>query len=344
MVQLIGQDVGCTMSASKSSLITLKNISQASVHHLFSESLKLKNNFSQHGLTAGVYHSGYKGTAALLFFEPSTRTRFSFEAACSRAGFHPLILDGGVGTSLEKGETVEDTILNIEALRPLFFVIRCDDMVNLELIEKTVSVPVINAGWGRRGHPTQALLDALTIYEKHRELKGCRVLFVGDIKHSRVVASHIELSRAMGYQIAFSGPPDFMPDLNDPLMKQENSPEFIPLFHRLEEGLGWADVVIALRVQKERHDSENMFLIEDYREHFGLNSHNLRFLKPEGLIMHPGPINYGVEIETETLKDSRCVILKQVENGAFLREALIRHLFEKTDGVELYRRHHQETI
>jgi aspartate carbamoyltransferase catalytic subunit len=307
------------MPASKSSLISLQNFSKQKVESLFLESLSLKKNFNQHALSSGVYHSGYKGTAALLFFEPSTRTRFSFEAASSRAGFHPLILDGGIGTSIEKGETIEDTIQNVEALRPLFFVIRCGDHVDLAGIEKKISVPVINAGWGRRGHPTQALLDTLTIHEKFHTLENKNILFVGDIKHSRVASSHLELAQVLGYKIAFCAPEDFRPN---PL---ENKTQ---VFEHLDEALQWADAVIALRVQKERHDSENIFLIEDYRESFGINSVRLKNLKPESLIMHPGPINYGIEIESEVLADPRCVILKQVENGVFLREALIRQMMK----------------
>ncbi len=307
------------MPSSKSSLINLKNLSQETVGTLFSKTLELKNNFNQHALSSGVYHSGYKGTAGLLFFEPSTRTRFSFEAACSRAGFHPLILDGIAGTSLEKGETVEDTILNLEALRPLFFVIRCDDQLDLMKMSQQISIPIINAGWGMQGHPTQALLDAVTIFEKRGELAKQNILFVGDIKHSRVVSSHIELAIISGSQLAFCAPDDFLP---------EQIPANVKIFSKLEEALQWADVTIALRVQKERHGLNAKFSLNDYRAHFGINSARLEKLNPDALVMHPGPINYGVEIESEILTDPRCVILKQVENGVFLREALIRNLFD----------------
>jgi aspartate carbamoyltransferase catalytic subunit len=305
------------MPSSKSSLIKLDRLSAPQIDKLFSDSLSLKQNFNKHQLSSGVYHSGYKGTAALLFFEPSTRTRFSFEAACSRAGYHPLILDGGVGTSIEKGETIEDTVYNIRAMRPLFFIIRCNDQVNLSDIDKSLPEPVLNAGWGRQGHPTQALLDALTMFEKWNSISGKNVLFVGDIKHSRVVSSHLELAKILSYNVGYSAPAELLP-------KELAGAE---LFSKVEEGLEWADAVIALRVQKERHDSENIFLLDDYRDQFGLNNKRVKILKTDGLIMHPGPINYGVELETEILSDPRSCILKQVENGVFLREALIRGLF-----------------
>jgi aspartate carbamoyltransferase catalytic subunit len=308
------------MSASKSSLLNLKNLSEKNVEILFSEALKLKTHFNQHQLTSGVYHSGYKGTAALLFFEPSTRTRFSFEAACSRSGFHPLILDGGIGTSLEKGETVEDTIFNIQAMRPLFFVIRCNDLVDLESLQKKLSVPVLNAGWGQQGHPTQALLDALTLFEKFKTLKNKNILFIGDVKHSRVVSSHLELAEVMGYNIGFCAPSDFL--------RNEQTTSNIKIFHKLNEALQWADAAIALRLQKERHENDNMFLIDDYKENYGLNQAHLKNLKPEALIMHPGPVNYGIEVEHDIQQDPRNVILKQVENGVFVREAIIRQMIK----------------
>ncbi|MCC2678996.1 MAG: aspartate carbamoyltransferase [Pseudobdellovibrio sp.] len=305
------------MPSSKSSLIKLDRLTTPKIEKLFSDSMTLKQNFNKHQLSSGVYHSGYKGTAALLFFEPSTRTRFSFEAACSRAGYHPLILDGGVGTSLEKGETIEDTIYNIRAMRPMFFIVRCNDLVNLNEIDASISEPVLNAGWGRQGHPTQALLDTLTMFEKWNTLKGKNILFVGDIKHSRVVSSHLELAPILGYKIGFSAPPELLPSVKPQC----------EVFTKLDDGLNWADAVIALRVQKERHDSENIFLLEDYREAYGLNLKRIQALKQDGLIMHPGPINYGIELESEILSDPRSCILKQVENGVFLREAIIRGLF-----------------
>lgn len=312
------------MPSSKSSLITLNNLEKKNIDSLFSEALNLKNNFNQFQYSGGPYHSGYKGTAALLFFEPSTRTRFSFEAACSRAGIHPLILEGGIGTSIEKGETIKDTIFNIQSMRPLFFVVRCNDLLDLSQLEPELEVPLINAGWGKQGHPTQALLDMLTVYEKFKTLENKNILFVGDIKHSRVVSSHLELAPLLNYNIGFCAPEEFLSSPFEPSVK---------LFTKLNEALEWADTVIALRVQKERHDNENLFLLEDYRENFGLNSKKLLNLKESALVMHPGPVNYGVEIESEVLSDPRCVILKQVENGVFLREALIRKIFENKNGI-----------
>jgi aspartate carbamoyltransferase catalytic subunit len=132
-----------------------------------------------------------------------------------------------------------------------------------------------------------------------------------------VVSSHLELAPILGYKIGFSAPPELLPSVKPQC----------EVFTKLDDGLNWADAVIALRVQKERHDSENIFLLEDYREAYGLNLKRIQALKQDGLIMHPGPINYGIELESEILSDPRSCILKQVENGVFLREAIIRGLF-----------------
>lgn len=303
------------MPTSKSSLISLSQFSKKNIELLFSESLLLKTNFKNKKPEALGPLPEQKKTAALLFFEASTRTRFSFEAACVRAGYHPMVLDSSRGTSLEKGESISDTIFNIEAMRPEFFVIRASSSVELDKIEKQLSVPVINAGWGSVGHPTQALLDALTLYEKWQTLENKKILFVGDIKHSRVVASHFELAKILNYQIGLCAPENFLPDMLQVSQR----------FESLNEGLKWADAVMVLRVQKERHD-DHIFNLDSYRKNYGLNLDSIKNVKAEAWIMHPGPINYGVELEQNILSDKRSLIIQQVENGVFLREAIIRKL------------------
>ncbi len=299
----------------KNSLIELSHLNENKITQLFHKCIQLKKNFNAHSLP----ESKLKGIAVLLFFEASTRTRFSFEAACARAGVHPLILGGASGTSLEKGETMEDTVFNLEAMRPLFFVIRCPDSLDLNQMQKQISVPILNAGWGMKGHPTQTLLDAVTLFERWGTLKNKKILFVGDIKHSRVVGSHLQLSSIMNYDIGYCAPKELLPT---------NVNSKITIFDDLTQGLKWADAVVGLRVQKERHIDlihEDNF-ISEYREKFGLNLKKLEHFKSDGLILHPGPINYGVELEKEVLKDPRSVILQLVENGAFMRETLVREI------------------
>ncbi len=306
------------MPTSKSSLINLSQYSKSKIESLFEKSLALKIHHKKGEVLRSPSFSGR--TAALLFFEPSTRTRFSFEAACVRAGVHPMVLDGSAGTSLEKGESVIDTIRNIQAMQPQLFIIRCDQKLNLAELAETLTVPVINAGWGSEGHPTQALLDLLTLFEKDKILENKKILFVGDVKHSRVVSSHFELAKIFNYTIGICGPPEFLPD--------SASKKVFKRFETLQQGLAWADVVMALRVQKERHQ-ENLFPAEKYHDMFGLNKRRLSALSASGWIMHPGPINYGIEMAENVLDDPRTLILQQVENGVFLREALIRNLIEE---------------
>lgn len=302
------------MPTSPTSFLDLKSFSSSDLHSFFSRVTHLKK------ASPASISSGER--VALLFFEPSTRTRMSFESAAYRSGFGPLIFDGGANTSLEKGETVEDSILNIAAMRPKFLVIRCGDQVDLRALSQQVEMPIINAGWGIKGHPTQALLDVFTMSEYCPSLTGLRVLILGDVRHSRVAASHFELLPKLGIEVGLCGPSEFLVEQPD-----------IKKFRSLPEALSWAQVVMALRVQFERHDQspaeKNKPLLdrEDYRASFGLNSRVLRDFDPAGIIMHPGPINHGLELESEVLQDPRCKVLQQVTNGVFVREQLLRDLY-----------------
>lgn len=258
---------------------------------------------------------GFGKTGALLFFEASTRTRMSFETACARLGVYPLLLQGESQSSLKKGETLQDTVLNVAAMKPSFMVIRCGDDLDLQEMSQQISVPILNAGWGKKGHPTQALLDAFTIYKNFGACEGQRVLIVGDIRHSRVAASHFELAIKLGYEVALCGPKEFLP--------QKTS---LKVFESLHEGLQWATVAMALRVQLERHAES--YSLADYRDHFGFTERNLSFLSSQALVMHPGPINHGVELDSVIFQDPRCRVLDQVTNGVLIRQALILNVLE----------------
>ncbi len=307
------------MPTSKSSLINLSQYSKQQFENLCSRSLslKLKNNKLE-----SSENFTNKFVAALLFFEPSTRTRFSFEAACARSGVHPMVLTGAAGSSAEKGETLLDTVTNIAAMRPDFFVIRCGAELDLNHVAKQINIPILNAGWGILGHPTQALLDCVTLIEKWNTLEKKRILFIGDVKHSRVIKSHFELAQILNYDIGVCAPTDFLPETF-----KNSATEAFTYFNNLAQGLDWADAVITLRVQKERHH-KILFDVNNYRLSYGLNSENLSKFKKEGWILHPGPINYGIEMEQHVLADPRSLILDQVQNGVFLREALIRNLLK----------------
>lgn len=311
MTALRASNTVMAMSTGPTSLLDLKSLDKNQILRLFLSTQKLKQSGPR------VLSSGER--IALLFFEPSTRTRMSFESAAYRCGLGPLVFDGGPNTSLEKGETVEDSILNVAAMGPRFLVVRCGDSVDLESISKKVPMPILNAGWGIKGHPTQALLDVFTMQESFSNLEGLRVLILGDVRHSRVAASHFELLPRLGIEVGICGPQDF-------LVSQKG----VRTFEKLEDALSWAQVTMALRVQFERHEAatKNSNLRESYRDLFGLNKKSLKSFTSHGVILHPGPINHGIELETEVLSDSRCRVLDQVKNGVFVREALLRELYE----------------
>lgn len=290
------------------SLIDLKSLTAEALSRIFT----LSKNLS---LKKASESSGKGRTAGLIFFEPSTRTRMSFEFACAREGVAPITLSGDAGSSLEKGETPEDTVLNIAAMKPDCLIIRCGDALDLEQIAKNLPMPVLNAGWGKRGHPTQALLDAYAMTERWGSVAGRKLLIVGDVRHSRVAASHFELSRILGYEVAIAGPEDFLP--KDPA---------VPVFGSLEDGLRWADAVMSLRVQTERH--QNPSDLASFLKTWGLDHRKLKELKSDGLIMHPGPVNWGVEMSIDIPNDPRTIILDQVTGGVFVRQALIRWALE----------------
>lgn len=255
-------------------------------------------------------------TAALLFFEPSTRTRVSFQSACARLGLHPIVVSGRQGTSGEKGETDEDTIKNIASLEPSVLIVRAQDELDFKALSQEVSMPIINAGWGKRGHPTQALLDVYTLWKKRGNLQGLRLLFIGDIAHSRIVSSHLEFLKSLKIEVGFCAPDAFCPPLSEGGTR----------FTKLDEALPWADAVMALRVQFERHNQSLQTSPQDFHLHYGLTTERLRQLKKDALIMHPGPINYGIEMAQAVVQDPRSCVLEQVNNGLWVRVALLHQI------------------
>jgi len=305
------------MSDWVSPLLDLRSLPLPTIETVFSQAREISHAKPGQAWKRRAEFQGQ--TLALLFFEPSTRTRMSFETAAHRVGLSPLLLDGGIKSSLEKGESVEDSILNVAAMNPLVLVIRCGDLVDLQALAKQVRPRILNAGWGMKGHPSQALLDAFTIQQRRQTVQKQKVLFVGDVKHSRVAASHFELLPRLGAEIAVCAPNHFLPENFQHLRIPE-----------LDQALAWADVVIALRCQFERHAGGHpeATALQDYRENYGLNVTRLRRLNPKAIVMHPGPINHGIELETEVLQDSRCCVLQQVTNGVFVRESLLRASLE----------------
>jgi len=299
------------MSPKKNSFLDFRHYKRQDLVSLFQMAQRLREGHDQ------IWK--FQGTAALLFFESSTRTRISFESACWRMGLGPILLDINSGSSLSKGETPEDTILNVAAMDPKVMIIRCGSDLDLDKIDQEIKPPIINGGWGSKAHPSQALLDLYTLW-KERPLEGMKLLIVGDILHSRVASSHFEVFKTMGVQIAGCGPSIFKP--KTPI------PDF-QWFDKLSDGLAWCDSVMALRLQLERHSEDVHLEAENFRVNYGINKNNLSILKPEALILHPGPVNRGVEITNEVFSDSRCRILDQVNGGLYVRMALLKRILEE---------------
>lgn len=252
-------------------------------------------------------------TIVLFFMEPSTRTRISFDIAAKRLSADCISI-AAASSSIVKGETLLDTAANIRAMKPDILVMRHSAAGAPHLLARALDISVINAGDGMHAHPTQALLDMMTVLEKKGTLKGLDVAIVGDIAHSRVARSNIVGFTRMGARVSVAGPPTMIPPGIETLGAQ--------VAKSVDEAVSGADVVMMLRIQKER---QRRFLFPTEREYaicYGLNASRAGRLKPDALILHPGPLNRGVEISPEVADGPFSVILDQVTNGVALRMAL----------------------
>ncbi|MEW6338037.1 MAG: aspartate carbamoyltransferase catalytic subunit [Acidobacteriota bacterium] len=253
-------------------------------------------------------------TVVNLFMEASTRTRFSFEVAEKRLSADSLNFSASA-SSVEKGETLLDTALNLEAMQPDFLVIRHKHAGAPHRLARVLRASVINAGDGAHEHPTQALLDALTIRLRRGTLEGQVVVIVGDIEHSRVARSDILLLSRMGARVRVAGPPSLIPCGIEALGCE--------VHHRMEEAVAGADVVMMLRIQLERQGRMNFPTVREYFDFFALTPERLKLARKDCLVMHPGPINRGVEIDSRVADGPQSVILEQVTNGVAVRMAVL---------------------
>lgn len=253
-------------------------------------------------------------TVVNFFVEPSTRTRVSFELAEQRLSAD-IINMAGSSSSLTKGETLLDTVKNIEALQADIIVMRHSAPGAHAFIARHIKCGVVNAGDGAHGHPTQALLDIFTIREKFGSLKGLNVSIIGDILHSRVARSNMWGLLKLGANVTFAGPATLCP--------REFEEAGVRVCHNLKDALVGADVVNLLRIQHERQHGGFFPSIAEYNQFFGLNNDLLKWLKPEALVMHPGPINRDVELSADIADGERSVILEQVSNGMAVRMAVL---------------------
>ncbi len=304
-----GQDMNASFKANH--ILDIASLSEEDIFYILKLALNLKEILHRPIPKVPTLRGKL---VALMFFEASTRTRLSFERAAKSLSADTLSFTARM-SSVEKGETLLDTILNLESMGVDLFIIRHAMAGTPHFVAKHSRARVINAGDGFHAHPTQALLDMLTVYQRKKTLSGLKIAIIGDIKHSRVAHSNIVGFRKMGSEVYVAGPATMLPLEREALGAR--------VCYRIETALDQADVVMALRVQKERHGRALLPSVREYAQEFGLNLKRLELAQKDCLLMHPGPVNWGVELAPELQNDPRNVILEQVENGVAVRMALL---------------------
>ena len=284
-------------------LLTLKNLSTSKIMDLLEYSLKLKKGLS-------VSYSSKK--FATLFFENSTRTHYSFIMACRKLDIDVIDCNVSV-SSVQKGESLYDTIKTFEAIGVDGVIVRHSQDEYFNTLEG-INIPVFNGGDGSSNHPTQSLLDLLTIYEEFSSFKGLKVCIIGDISHSRVAHTNIEVMERLGMEVYISGPEEF----ND-----KSAP-----YLEIDEAIKICDVIMLLRVQFERHSEKMSMTREEYHLRYGLTMDKVNKMKEKAIIMHPAPFNRGVEIASDVVECSKSRIYKQMSNGVFVRMAAISQVLD----------------
>ncbi|MBU9712446.1 aspartate carbamoyltransferase catalytic subunit [Evansella tamaricis] len=264
-------------------------------------------------------------TVANLFFEPSTRTKCSFEMAQKELGLHTLHFDVD-SSSVQKGESLYDTVKTLEAIGCKAVVIRHPEEAYYNQLEG-INIPIINAGDGSGNHPTQSLLDLLTIQQEFLIFQGVHVVICGDIRHSRVARTNANILRKLGAKVSFSGPEEWMDDY----ITQGN-------VISMDEAVETADVMMMLRIQTERHGTEGGWSKEDYHQEFGLTIEREKRMKDNAIILHPAPVNRDVELASELVECNRSRIFKQMENGVLIRKEVLAYVLQLVEEEKVYER------
>ncbi|MDG2032103.1 MAG: aspartate carbamoyltransferase catalytic subunit [Phycisphaerales bacterium] len=293
-------------------LLGLEGMAAAEIQAILDRARSLKTSCRGDELNGRV--------VANIFFENSTRTRCSFEVAAVQLGAHPLNLSA-TGSSAAKGESLVDTANNIEAMGVDALVVRTGASGGAALVAKASGIPVINAGDGRHEHPTQALLDLFVLQERLGSLEGRRVAIVGDILNSRVARSNLHGLLAMGASVVLVGPPTLL-DSSFESIHPTGGNATVEVSHDLDGVLEGVDAVMMLRIQRER--ASGGAISSDYRRLYGLTAQRARRMRPEQLILHPGPVNRGVEMDASVLDDlDKNAVLEQVTAGVLVRKAVL---------------------
>lgn len=285
-------------------IVNLSDLSLEQIHHLIDEAIAFKN-----GKTVD-YHQ--KKVVANLFFEPSTRTHYSFDMAAGNLGCRTQNFEAS-NSSLKKGETLYDTCKLFESIGCDALVIRHTDDDYYKQLEG-IHIPILNAGDGKGNHPSQSLLDLMTIKEEFGHFEGLKVVIVGDILHSRVAHSNYDVMQRLGMQVYTSGPLEY----------KQDGYNYVDFDDVIED----MDVVMLLRVQHERHAGDEDFSKENYHRIYGLSLERYKRLKETAIIMHPAPINRDIEIKDELVESGKSRIFRQMHNGVFIRMAMIHEVLE----------------
>ena len=296
-------------------LLSIDGMTPDSVYHL----MERASYYIEKNREPDKKHAILKGRTLInLFFENSTRTRTSFELAGKRLGADVINMSAS-SSSVKKGETLIDTAMTLNAMHPDFIAVRHPESGAPHLLARKVECSVINAGDGCHEHPTQALLDALTISQAKRRFEGLTVAICGDILHSRVARSNMKLLNLLGAKVRIIAPPTLMPACPESFDVEP--------FYDMRKGLKGVDIIMMLRLQLERMEGNFIPSVREYFHYYGLDEEKLSYAKPDALIMHPGPINRGVEIDSKLADDlNRSVILQQVEMGVAVRQAVLELL------------------
>ena len=284
-------------------LVTLKQLSVKQIVELIDFSISLKR-----GLSISYPTKKF----ATLFFEPSTRTHYSFISAMHNLDIKVIDFNAGA-SSLSKGESLYDTVKTFEAIGCDGVVIRHSQDEYFKELEN-INIPIINGGDGKANHPTQSLLDLMTIYEEFGKFEGLKCCIIGDIAHSRVAHTNIEVMKRLGMNVYISGPAEF----------NDGSAEYITV----EEAIKECDVIMLLRVQFERHTEKMGMSVEEYHHSYGLTMERVNQMKDHAIIMHPAPVIRGVELADEVVEWQKSRIVKQMTNGVYIRMAVISQILD----------------
>lgn len=302
------------MKLNRKDLLDLESLSVREIELILDTAVPFKKLFTQSIKRVPTLRGK---TVALLFYEPSTRTRASFELAAKRLSADTLDIPVAL-SSVQKGESLIDTGKTLESMKVDFIIVRHRENGAAELLAKNLKIHIVNAGDGTHEHPTQGLLDLFTLRAKKGKIKGLTVTILGDISHSRVARSNLWGLTKLGAKVILCGPSQLIPkDITKHFWKS------VRIENNLIKAIKHADAVNVLRIQKERQSEGLIPSLTEYTQNYGLDAKKCRFLKKDCIILHPGPINRGIEISSDVADGARSVILEQVTNGIAIRMAVL---------------------